>query len=71
MLKGFEWPEKLPEGMEDLPYYNGITPSTEFFEQSIEKLIGFLESNHIVEKESSYQKRHKLRFILFDVTPKS
>lgn len=64
MLKGFEWPDKLPEGMEDLPYYNGITPSTEFFEQSIEKLIGFLESNHIVEKESSYQKRHKLRFIL-------
>lgn len=64
MLKGFAWPEQLPKGMEDLPYYNGITPSTEFFEQSIEKLIGFLDSNHIVEKDSSYFKRHKIRFAL-------
>lgn len=64
MLKGFSWPDKLPHGMEDLPYYNGITPSTEFFEQSIEKLISFLKSNHTAKKDSSYLKRHKLRFIL-------
>ncbi len=38
MLKGFQFPEKLPEDIEDVRYQNGLTCTTEYFEESINRL---------------------------------
>ena len=40
MLAGFEWPDPMPQGMEDLPLYQAITASSvEYYDLSIRKLI--------------------------------
>jgi len=44
MLPGFEWPEKLPESIDEVRYYNGIVSNTEYFEQFLDKLEGFFQS---------------------------
>ncbi|MBR0367734.1 MAG: BspA family leucine-rich repeat surface protein [Clostridia bacterium] len=38
MLKGFAFPEKLPEDIDDIRYQNGLTCTTEYFEESINRL---------------------------------
>ena len=38
MLKGFNFPEKLPEDIDDVRYQNGLTCTTEYFEESINRL---------------------------------
>ncbi len=38
MLKGFAFPEKLPEEIDDVRYQNGLTCTTEYFEESINRL---------------------------------
>ena len=38
MLKGFSYPENLPESLRDLPLCNGIEPSKNYFDASIDKL---------------------------------
>jgi exo-beta-1,3-glucanase (GH17 family) len=43
MTKGFQWPsQSLPEDLSSLPTYNGIAPSHEYFEASIDKLSTLL-----------------------------
>lgn len=44
MLRGFEFPEKLPEDLEPLRYQNGIPASVEFFDAFMDKLYRFLRS---------------------------
>lgn len=38
MLKGFTFPDSLPEEIEDIRYQNGLTCTTEYFEESINRL---------------------------------
>ena len=38
MLKGFSFPEKLPGDIDDVRYQNGLTCTTEYFEESINRL---------------------------------
>ena len=39
MLNGFEWPNPMPKGMEELPYYQSLTASsTEYFDMAMEHL---------------------------------
>jgi hypothetical protein len=44
MLRGFVFPETMPESIEPLRYKNGIEASTEFFDAFIEKLAGFISA---------------------------
>lgn len=44
MMHGFTWPEKMPEGMEELANYNGITDSKNYFDAVIDKLTLLLVS---------------------------
>lgn len=45
MLNGFEWPEPMPVGMEQLKDYQAVTAtSNEFFDMSIKRLAGFCKS---------------------------
>lgn len=38
MLKGFSFPETLPDDIDDIHYQNGLTCTTEYFEESINRL---------------------------------
>ena len=44
MLKGFEFPEALPESLARLPYLNGLRSSIEFYDAFLDKLERFLKS---------------------------
>lgn len=46
MMQGFSWPSVMPAGLEKLPNYNGVHMSREYFNASIEKLIGMLSGIH-------------------------
>lgn len=61
MMPGFFWPERLPEDIDGIRYLNGITASTEYFNEFLEKLAGFLVS----QKRNQGQKSAKRRFRVF------
>lgn len=45
LLTGFEWPEEMPAGLEELPYYQSIkVGDVEFFDQTVARLAGYLLS---------------------------
>ena len=44
MLRGFMFPDELPQSLEQLRYKNGIQANTEFFEAFLDKLKSFLIS---------------------------
>ena len=39
MMKGFEWPEEITEGLEELPNFNGIQDSKDCFDAVIDKMF--------------------------------
>ncbi|MCM1503100.1 MAG: TIR domain-containing protein [Bacteroidales bacterium] len=60
MLNGFQWPEPMPEGMEVLSMYQAVTSSRDFFDLSMERLEGYLQS----KKYTVFRKTVKRIFIL-------
>lgn len=42
MMNGFSWPDNLPENMRELPHFNAVSMSREYFDASIEKLVSML-----------------------------
>ncbi len=63
MMPGFTWPETLPDDIDAVRNLNGITASTEYFNEFLEKLDTFLESK--VQKEIEVPAKRKFRTILF------
>lgn len=46
MLKGFSWPAKMPEGMEELDKYQGVAAGDiSYFDSSMDRLISYLKSH--------------------------
>lgn len=62
MMPGFEWPDTLPADINEIRNLNGLTSSTAYFNEFIEKLSGFLISSN-VGNENKAQK-HSFRMIL-------
>ena len=48
MLKGFEFPDELPESMEFLRTQNGLIANVEYYDAFVSKLLEFLQSKHRV-----------------------
>ena len=45
MVRGFAWPSQpLPDDLKRLPYYQGVEPSHDLFEASIDKLVRLLKA---------------------------
>lgn len=44
MLNGFQWPEKMPDKMENLCMYQAVTSSQDFFDLAIKRLESYLKS---------------------------
>lgn len=44
MLRGFNFPEKLPESIETLPYMQGLQANIEYFDAFVDKLQSFILS---------------------------
>ena len=42
MMKGFCWPDTLPEGLEELPNFNGIQDNKDYFDAVIDKITTLL-----------------------------
>ncbi len=53
MMSGFSWPTNLPESLTNLPLYNGVFISREYFDASISKLLTMLKN---VEIENGHAK---------------
>lgn len=43
--RGFQWPESLPDSMKELPYYEGLEASTEYFDARMDRLEKLLRTN--------------------------
>ena len=53
MLNGFQWPLPMPDGMEELAWYQGVPASQDFFDLSMKRLQSYLKSrNHSVLRRS-------------------
>ena len=59
MMRGFEWPEYLPPEIDILRYKNGLTASTEYFDNFIKKLESFLDSKKA--SKTMQRQKHSLR----------
>lgn len=44
MMKGFAWPDELPEALRELPNFNGIQDSKDYFDAVIDKMTSLLHS---------------------------
>lgn len=52
MLKGFTFPEQLPPDIDDVRYQNGLTCTTEYFEESINRLCGrYLSAKPVAQEK--------------------
>lgn len=70
LMKGFQWPQTAPKGLEELQNYNGLKDSKEYFDAMIEKLISMMKSrssplgilkNKLIKKWSGINIRSKIR----------
>lgn len=54
MLAGFEWPNPMPEGLEDLCMYQSLAPLPDvYFDMQMKKLQSYVKS------KAHYQKRRR------------
>lgn len=44
LLAGFQWPKKMPDDLEELPMYQGVAASKDFFDLAMQRLRGYLKS---------------------------
>lgn len=67
MMRGFTWPEKLPDSMKDFPLYNGITASMDYFDASIEKLVNLftIQKTKKNSKNVELQENEKTKFLKY------
>lgn len=57
MLADFEWPDPMPEGMEELCMYQSLAPMPDvYFDMQIQKLQGYLKSKAFFRKRSRWIK---------------
>lgn len=68
MMKGFEWPETLPKGLEGLQNYNGIQDSKDYFDAVIDKLTTLLISRPVLF--GFFQSKKKKKTSLSDLALK-
>lgn len=61
LLNGFEWPNPMPSGLEELKNYQAVTAnSNEYFDMSMQRLAGYLKS----KKRSRVKLRKTLAIII-------
>lgn len=62
MMPGFVWPQNLPDDIRSVCMLNGLTASTDYFNEFLEKLTSFLISQ---KTNTTYTKQHRsIRLIL-------
>lgn len=60
LMRGFEWPDELPEGIDELQSYEGIEPSTTYFDASMDRLVKLLHSS----KRQAFLRKNRGRLVL-------
>lgn len=74
MMKGFSWPEEMPEGIEELANYNGIADSKNYFDAVIDKLTTILVSQPATLKDMAAKNTtnpisHKIKSLFWKTKP--
>ena len=67
MLRGFEWPDNLPDAIQEVQFYSGLTASTEYFEQFLDKLTEFLATPEPSGERNNFRQRHTIRGVVMAV----
>lgn len=62
MMPGFEWPDNLPPEINEIRNLNGLTSSTAYFNEFIEKLSDFLLSS--CNRNKNKTQKHSFRVVL-------
>lgn len=66
MMPGFEWPKTLPDDIRAVCMLNGITASTDYFNEFLKKLTSFLTSQ--INNHEQKKSRHSiLLFLTFGI----
>lgn len=52
LLRGFEWTECMPEGLEKLPIYQGVAASPDFFDLAMQRLNSYLKSHKYTQRRT-------------------
>lgn len=58
MMVGFSFPSNLPESLANLPYFNGVQSSREYFDATIDKIISMLKNVNPDKETVDLNKRH-------------
>jgi hypothetical protein len=60
VTRGFTWPSHpLPEGLKELPYYQGVEPSHNLFGASMDKLVSLLQG-----RRSLFSRKYRPAFVV-------
>lgn len=59
LMNGFEFTDKLPTSLQVLPFFNGVQPSREYFDATIEKIISMLRGVNFDESQINIHERNK------------
>lgn len=57
--RDFEFPDILPESIDEIRYCNGIHANTEFFDAVVERIISLLETKAIPGRDAAQQNQEK------------
>ncbi|MDE7354932.1 MAG: TIR domain-containing protein [Acetatifactor sp.] len=63
-LRGFTFPEKMPESIERLRHLNGVETNFQFYHAFLEKLMGFLKTKSNAGRRTLHHLRNGKRLIL-------
>lgn len=61
MMRGFEWPEQLPDEIAELKYCQGIAANMDYFDAAYEKMKGLLECCPAAQVKAEEEKNKQLR----------
>lgn len=63
MLRGFKWPNDMPEDIKEIQLYNGLVANTEYFDQFINKLTDFFTTPSPLVSKKNFGQKHSIRLI--------
>ncbi len=61
MLRGFSWPENMPEDIKNIQFFNGLTANAEYFNQFLDKLTGFFATPKKAVHTNNFGQTHHIR----------
>lgn len=65
LMKGFTFPTDLPDDIKEIRDYQGVSPSTEFFDATIDRLISYLSIHAQAITNTIFNEKQFLHWVYF------